>query len=297
VANLVDFARTSSFVSTTSGPLTYVPSGRDAIGFAYYAKAGVTPVTSLTKAQLLTLYTDGQLTVGSTRIIPCGIQTGSGTFQFWNQFVQQNFGSSGQSFATENAATAECRNLVTASDDGNGRLQESKIGPLKDKGDVAPANTQVIVGYSVGNFIAQQNLRAEGIPAGVRPLDLNAGGNATDLGIISDTFAEKGYDLVGAGPNVTPDTGYYATNAGRFIGYVLSTTILTEPGELELKAMFTNDLGEGLPTNDPNTSTVAVICSTAATTTLQLFGFAPTTECGTTSRKGPYVTPSSLPLS
>ncbi|MGH9274271.1 MAG: hypothetical protein ACRDZU_06465, partial [Acidimicrobiales bacterium] len=56
VSGLIDYARSSSGVTTTTGDLTYIPFGRDALGFAYYTPSGVTPVTTLTNAELTTLH-------------------------------------------------------------------------------------------------------------------------------------------------------------------------------------------------------------------------------------------------
>jgi ABC-type phosphate transport system substrate-binding protein len=283
IANLADFARTSSFVSTTSGPLTYVPLGRDATSFVYYAPAGVTPVTSLTRQQIFDAYTNGSITVGSTRIIPCGIQTGSGTFESWNRVVQA---SSSGSFPAEDAGTAECRAIPTNTDDTFGRLQESDADSLRDKGESPgmPANTQLIRGFSVANWIAQMNDVQTG-----QPLAVNV-----DFGIITTFSANKPYTFTPANPVQTryaPETTYYNSAAGRTIGYALSTFLLSEPGELELKEMFTNGLGTG--TGSPQ----ARICRPDAQQTANSFGFLSIATCGTTTIKGSYVTPPALPLS
>jgi hypothetical protein len=292
-SGLIDVARSSSWTSGTSGALTYAPGGRDAITWAYYAKPGVTPVSSLTLAQIQELFTDGEVTVGSTRIIPCGIQVGSGTFQFWNQFVQQTFTTAGQVNPTEAAATLECRNIPTSTDvddasaDFNGRLQESDATPLKDKGDGAPANTQVVVGFSSANFIASMN----GVEADP-PITIGV-----NMGTISTApySGALGYTTVAAPPPdadgllYQPNAALYGTNAGRVVGYVLPTGVITGPGEFELKDMFTNTGPAG----------AARMCAADALATWRLFGFQNVADCGSIVNKSGYTTTSasfSVPL-
>jgi ABC-type phosphate transport system substrate-binding protein len=276
VSGVIDVARTSSFVSSTAGPLVYVPLGRDATGFAYYAKAGVTPVTSLTRAQLITIYTSGSLTVGTTRIIPCGIQLGSGTYASWNTALGVA--------STEIAAQAECAAIATTTDDNDGRLQESKAPPLVDKGEGAPANTQVIVGFSAANFIAQMNNVAPSPAGGPIALGVDLGSLTSGAGVALG----KPYTV--SGTTYTPSAPVYNDgNFGRTIGYVLPEATVDQPGELAIKDMFINQ-GTDL----------ADICEPAAQTTTNLFGFLSIATCGTTNLRGPYLTSSAnfpIPLS
>ena len=85
--------------------LTYIPFGRDGVSFAAYRAAGA-PVTSLTRAQTSpALFTTGPQVIGGVRIVPCGIQVGSGTYSFWNTVTTATA-------AQENTATTECNNLL-----------------------------------------------------------------------------------------------------------------------------------------------------------------------------------------
>ena len=271
VSGVIDVARTSSFVSTLAGPLVYVPLGRDATGFAYYAKAGVTPVTSLTRAQLISIYTTGSLTInpnatgGITRIIPCGIQLGSGTFSSWNTALG--------TASTENAAQIECRDIVTSTDDNDGRLQESKAPPLKDKGDGAAADTQVIVGFSAANFIAQMNNVAPSPTGGPIGIGVDFGSHTSAAGVVLG----KPYTVTGT--VYSPSSSFYNdTNFGRTIGYVLPEATVDQPGELAIKDMFVT-----------NGTDLADICETTAQTTSNLFGFLSIASCGTTTARGNYL--------
>ncbi len=85
-SGLIQFARSSAGPAggDLGTALTYVPFGRDGVSFAYYRASGGAAVTSLTRAQLTTLFTTGPTVIGGVNIIPCGIQLGSGTYGFWN---------------------------------------------------------------------------------------------------------------------------------------------------------------------------------------------------------------------
>ncbi len=263
VSGLVDFARSSSATSNaTATDMTFIPFGRDAASFAYYRAGGAGgPVTSLTRPQLTSLYTNGSIVASNgtenVTIIPCGIQTGSGTFTFWNTVHAAS--------ATENAATTTCNNLG-----GTGRVQEHDAAGLKAKGDLANTATpgvQVVIGFSAANFIAKSNGVAIGNPA-----TFNVG-----LGSISNNGA--GVDLgnpvtVGTvAPNLTPSTTFYgSTIFGRDVYNVLPTAFVTGGGNNDLKTLFIG--------------TTSGVCS--STTIIQQFGYLSLgASCGSTSMTGP----------
>ena len=259
VAGLVDFARSSA--GPTSGDvgtvLTYVPFGRDAVSFAYYRAAG-SPVTSLTRAQLTTLFTTGATTIGGVRILPCGIQTSSGTYAFWNTVTTA-------STTAENTATTECNALLAA-----GRAEENSGDQLKARGDAAEtanAGTQVIIGFSAGSFIAKSNLVAPGTPpAGVGIGSIDDG--ATPAVITSPT--------TGAAPNLAPNSTFYASTVyGRNVYNVFPTAVIASAfGNDDLKSLFVGSTSS--------------MCS--ASTTIEKFGFqALGANCGTTTLKGSLV--------
>lgn len=268
VGGQIDFARSSSGPGAgASQPLTYIPFGRDALSFAYYRADG-NPVTTLTRAQLNTLFSAagaGGIVVNNSlgvpvKIIGCGIQVGSGTFNFWRDKV------SGASSSTEATATATCNSYGTGFQAG-GRLQENKSLDLKLKGDFADAadnGVQVVVGYSAANWIAQQNgaISNQVAPAGVGL------GNVPDYG--------TGAAFTGTAPNLIPAPDYYSGDLGRLVYNVVVTASLgIDPA---LQAMFVG------PTS--------AVCT--ATSVINRFGFAtipsgpPTTagNCGSTTLLG-----------
>ena len=261
VTGLVDYARSSSGTSNAAATdLTFIPFGRDALSFAYYRAGGAGgPVTSLTRPQLTSLFTTGSIIVANgtenVTIIPCGIQTGSGTFTFWNTVHAAS--------ATENAATTVCNNLG-----GTGRVQEHDAAGLKAKGDLAAAGVQVVIGFSAANYIAKSNGVAIGNPA-----LSNVG-----IGSISDNGAgvNLGNPVSGVAPNVVPASSFYSSNIfGRDVYNVLPTSIVTGPGNNDVKTLFIGS--------------TSGVCSRSAT--IQQFGYLSLgAACGSTTMTGPLRT-------
>ncbi len=268
VSGQLDFAR-SSALTTGAGAqvLTYIPFGRDAMSFASYRANGAA-VTSLTQQQLNTLFTVGPQTIGGVRIVPCGIQTGSGTFQFWNTVT-------GASTTQENTATALCNGLGQPG--VGGRAQESDGPDLKLRGDAlalvaGEANSQVVIGFSAGQFIARTNGVASPAP-----------GPGVSIGTITDNGlgANLGSPITGTAPNLAPNSTFYAdTRFGRLVYNVFPTSIVTGAGNNDLKSLFVDQAA--IAGNE------ATLC--AATATINTFGFLTASNCGALGITGPTVT-------
>jgi hypothetical protein len=270
LSGLIDFARSSAtpVANDTGTDLTYVPFGRDALSYGHYRANGVA-VDNMTTAQLNAIYATGAGLVGGVPIIPCGIQTSSGTYQSWNTTVSTTQ-------ATETANTAFCNGLLGVPDP-TGRLQEHSGPELKIKGDlivsqsnpacdgvaggasVSCANVQVIVGFSASQFIARSNGVAVPAP-----------GPGVQLGGINGNQA-----VSGTAPNVTPLTNFYADPTyGRDVYNVFATAAIEDPFNAVLQSMFVG----------PNSS----ICNNAADVTTATFGFLPINNCGSTTLKGSF---------
>ncbi|MEY4231693.1 MAG: hypothetical protein RLZZ362_2542 [Actinomycetota bacterium] len=278
VSGAFDFARSSSLgVNTTTGTgssttfdLTYIPFGRDAMSFGVYRAAG-SPVTTLTRAQLKDLFTqpaNGSITVGGVKIIACGIQEGSGTFQSWNE--RHGGGTSG-----EVIATTQCRDLVSGTTGAgitgrqpNGRLQESQPVQLKQIGDIVAAqpgeaNTQVLIGFSAGSFIAKSN--GVSFPA--------VAGTNVQIGSISDNNelgggANLGSPVQVAGSGLAPNPTFFEDSwVGRDVYNVLPSAIVDDPAPNAAKDLFVGGTSS--------------ICQ--ATATLNVFGFGSIANCGSTT--------------
>jgi ABC-type phosphate transport system substrate-binding protein len=268
VSGQVDFGRSSSGSSNlTATDLTFVPFGRDALSFAYYKMGNTVPaVTSLTKAQLASLFTTGPQTIGGVWIVPCGIQSGSGTYKFWNKAL----GSI--SSVSEASATADC-NALFPSNGLSGRAEENNGQALKDRGDTwyatnsgAHPDAQVIIGFSAAAFIAKSNGVAPGTPpAGVGIGSISNNGSAVDIGS----------PVTGTAPTLTPNATFFNdTTFGRKVYTVWQTSVLTGLGNDDIKSLV---VGTG-----------SAVCS--ATTTIEKFGFLSLgADCGTTTETGPLV--------
>jgi ABC-type phosphate transport system substrate-binding protein len=253
VSGQIDFARSSSKPDSANpgSALTFIPFGRDAVSFAYYSKTG-TPVTTLTPAQLTTLFTTGPQTIGGIRIVPCGIQSGSGTYKFW-------LGLTGNNSGQEITATAECNGLVNPTGTLGGRLEENDGTALKLRGDTGNAGDEYIVGFSAGSFIAKTNLVAPGAPpAGVGIGSIDFGGTT---GVQSP--------IAGTGTSLTPNATFYGdANFGRKVYTVWPT------GNIDPAVIGNNDIKTLV------VGSTSAVCS--ATTTIQKFGFLSLgTSCGT----------------
>lgn len=239
----VDFARSSSGPNAAGNQLTFIPFGNDALSFAYYRTDG-SPVTELTPGQITQIFQNGRTTINGVSILPCGIQTGSGTYASW-------LSSAGVTAAEDDAATAECNALL-------GRAQENDADELVARGDLADAaqdGTQVIIGFSAGAFIAKANGVADpAIPAGL------------EMG----TITTVGTPVDGSGANRTPNATFFANPTyGRTVYNVVPSVLINSPGptNLGLKGLFRG------PTS--------AICQ--ATDTIGTFGFLVAPNCGDTT--------------
>jgi len=260
VTGLFDYARSSSGPSSgdTGTALTYIPFGRDALSFAYYAN-GVTPVTDLTKAQLTTLFTTGPQIIGGVEVVPCGIQLGSGTYSSWNGMTTA---TSGQ----EANATATCEAAGTGT-----RLQENDAAALKAKGD-ALTGKQVIIGFSAGNFIAQGNgVALSQLAAGVDLGTISNDGTGANLGAPYTTSTVDGATLY------APSAAFYASTVfGRNVYNVFDTARVTGFGNDDFKSLFVGGS--------------SAVCSAAGQETVNAFGFSTIATCGSITLTGSLLT-------
>jgi hypothetical protein len=299
ITGLVDFARSSSGPTGGAGTaLVFVPFARDALTFAYSRPAG-SPVTQLTTAQIRSAYANNDpvnnpTEVGGVPILPCGIQSSSGTYGSWRDMMAAG---SGTPSAQEDLATTVCRSIPTATDDdANGRLQENFGQGLIDKGAALAtfdadgaggrpqsywANAQVIIGFSVSNWVGQTNGVVTNQLAGVQ------------LGTLDSLGAPTEADPGNPG-KVRGRSAFYAdTTYGRDVYNVLPQQRMIATGNTGMKEIFISNpgaaplgagaIGRGLPAGH-----VAVICRDGAGTDdpqdiVRLFGFASISNCGSTA--------------
>jgi hypothetical protein len=272
VSGLADFARSSAGPPSAGTDLVYIPFGRDALTWAYSKPTG-SPVTNLTPLQLTSLMVNGPALIGGTVIIPCGIQTGSGTYQSWNT-ANGLATTAGTDTGTAFCNTGLVNPAIPAAD---GRLQESNGPELKLKADrlavtsnpicdgiaggeaVSCANAQVIVGFSASQFIARSNNVAAPNP-----------GPGVSLGAINGNVPVNG-----TAPNLTPNAALYAdATFGRDVYNVLPAETIDDIGNVQIQTMFVG------PTSS--------ICQ--AEDTIATFGFLPLgAACGSTTLTGAFV--------
>ena len=291
VAGLVDFARSSSSVSNAVGTdITALPFGLDALTFAYSkpktssdsvcgtgAEACKDAIDTLSKVELTSLYTNGVLLKNSTVLIPCGIQTSSGTYKTW-------YGNTGNTSSQEGTGTAFCNGI------GNGsRLQENHGPELKAKADAMLTTTnaicdgvaggsavscndvQVVVGFAASAWVSKSN-----------GLSSPAPGTGVSLGLAGGkTFVT--YTAGNAvGSKWSPNTdGFNDTNWNRNVyNMVLSANLDNSTGDAAIIEMFKGS--------------TSLMCGSAAQAIVNAFGFLSlgndaSTGCGNTTLKGGLV--------
>ncbi|GAA2223940.1 hypothetical protein N1031_00690 [Herbiconiux moechotypicola] len=177
ITGQVDIARSSSGPGSNanpSGPLLYVPFGRDAVSYAYKFGSGVTSVSGiedLTATELTQIYNGTLTSIGGVTVAPKLPQTGSGTRNFWVGAL-----GVGQSPAgVPDAATTT--------------LQENNAAAL-----TPAANTVAIIPFSAAAWVAQSNNVAPNTITGTNVLLGAIGGNAA---------------YTGSGTSLVPNTAFY----------------------------------------------------------------------------------------
>jgi ABC-type phosphate transport system substrate-binding protein len=276
LSGLVDFGRSSSGPSAVGTDLTFVPFGRDALGYSYYATGAATPVTDLSYDELHAIFTasgSGNASGGAfttitrgavtTKVFACDIQTGSGTRKVW-------YGKVGATDAGTSLAATVCNGSSTTPYTG-GRIQENDTIGLKAKGDaIATAGTygadvQVIIGMSAAGYIAQANNVAHTtVAAGV------GYGSVTNFATGAAGTAVPAF--TGSAPSLAPNAAYYSSAFGRDVYNVFDTNRIADP---DIASLFVGS--------------TSAVCS--ATTIIETFGFKSLgVACGATTVTGPLVT-------
>lgn len=263
VSGLVDFARSSALGTTSGTDLTFIPFGRDAVSYAFTTRGTATALPSMTRGELIQVFSAAAGSTGTnirgTQVIPCGLNTSSGTHAFWRDTALA------VTTTQENNATNHCNTLggTVAST----RIEEHDSAALVAKANSLGGNAMYIAGHSASTWIAQKN--------GVAPSRLGVG---ADLGDVSDngSGANLGTPVNGTAPNMTPNSSFYNDPTfGRYVYNVFDSNRV-QPGTIGnagLKQMFVG------PTSQ--------VCSAAAQTTVRRYGLSSLTgtgadECGNT---------------
>lgn len=295
IGGTINFARSSSGGSGTGNDVVFVPFARDGITYATYRPGGGTPLSTLTRKNLIDAFaSDTRVTVpdpdgtGTVTIIPCGIQKGSGTFQSFQGVISQP--TAGDD-TKEGVATAQCNNMSNGSLTGGARVQESKGDLLKQKGDwlnaspstLAGTDFVVVSGFSAAAYIAQSNGVA---PAnGVSNITI---GGISDNGLTGTGGTDLGSPVSGTAPNMVPRATFYNDSTfGRYVYNVVRRSLLVNtstgvPLANAYVAIFADtDTDANGTSSAPDNSAAnnsSTLCQQGAR--LQLFGFSETDVCG-----------------
>ena len=128
------------------------------------------------------------------------------------------------------------------------------------------ANSQVVIGFSAGAFIAKSN----GVATPTPPTEVKIGSISNN-----GSGVNLGSPVVGTAPNLTPSSSFFADSTfGRRIYNVFPTSVITGFGNADLKDLFVGSTSK--------------ICQ--ATGTINTFGFLVAPDCGVTTITGDLLT-------
>ena len=206
----------------------------------------------MTRPQLTSLYTTGPRRPNGTEnvtIIPCGIQTGSGTFTFWNG-VHSRF----RHGERRHHRVQQPRLAQVAS-------REHDAAGLKAKGDRCRLGVQVVVSVSR----LPTSLPSRMASPLVQPVE-------RQIGSISDNGAgvNLGNPVSGVAPNMTPASTFYGSTLwSRCLQRAPPTPIVTGPGNNDIKTLFIgSDLGRLLGLPPPSSSSATALGAGCGTTSM-----------------------------
>ncbi|MFJ1583948.1 Ig-like domain repeat protein [Streptomyces sp. NPDC088197] len=233
IAGQVDFARSSGAPSTAGTTLTYIPFGRDAVG--YVAKGDF--LKNLTRTQLNEIYSGTVTTVAGHPVRPFIPQSSSGTRKFFLSAIGVvNLGSN-----------------VKGTDDNGKTVEENQAnGVILKDGDLVP--------FSAASWIAQNNhtapdrsTAAAGNGAFIGALDLGAGTPVSPV-------------VKGADDKLSPFGGYYDDPTfGRDVYNVVPTRAIDTSSAFFDKGLYDTFVSAG--------AHKAAIASDVAEKTIAAFGF------------------------
>jgi hypothetical protein len=204
IAGQVDIARSSSGPASAnpSGPLLYVPFGRDAVSYAYKLGAGVTSasgIENLSRDQLTQIYNGTLTSIGGVTVAPKLPQDGSGTRSFWLKAI---------SVTTPSGVP----------DAGTTTLQENNATAFAA---TAAPNTVAIVPFSAAAWIAQSN--------NVAPNTI--GTSAVQLGSIGGAAP-----FTGTGSTLVPESAFYSSSTFGRDTYMVVENARVETGNAKYDA-------------------------------------------------------------
>jgi hypothetical protein len=251
VTGQIDIARDASGPATTGTTLTFIPFARDGVGYAYWDH-DTGDASSLTTAQLTALYSSstGSITLGDGDTLLACLALPGSALR---KTFENAIG------VTDSVAT------VAATANGCNSLPQNDGNTFYSQFSSEPVGTDVIVPFFASSWIAQADQIGTDNTANLR----SAGGGIGTIDGLSP--------LTGTIPNLVPNTAYYQSGYGANDYVVVPTNKVT--GAFANKALESLFVGSS-----------SSICSTAAQTTVHLFGYDSLTgsegSCGTTTQEG-----------
>ena len=265
-ANL-DFARSSRGPNnTTTSNLTFVPFARDAVMYVYESN-GPDDLHNLTTAQLASVYTTANTTIGATTVAVCLPQAGSGTRSFWEGAI---------GVADNLATTAANANSCNALEEHGGNSFHTAAQAYLAGG----ANRAMVFPFSVSQFVAQGN-------------GFGVDRSATFRASAAAQYGDPDNISGGIGP-FSGTAGTYAGNAS-FYNFNSGATVGTY-GRDVYNVFKTSKLGSALAGGDAgiqslfntgtNANATGLCVSASARTIVHNFGFRDPAACGSTVLTG-----------
>jgi hypothetical protein len=250
VTGQIDFARAARGPKSSGTTLTFVPYGRDAVGYLYFDH-GTGHLASVTTAQLTALYSSstGSITINGDTVHACLTITGS---------------TPRSNLETAIGVTDSTANIA-ANAAGCNQIEQNNGNNFYAFASTLAAGDDAVIPISSGSWISQANQVAVDRSATART-------NGVDLGAID----ALGKPYSGSAPNETPSTTYYqSTQYGYNLFTVLPTSKLSGfTQDAALESLF---VGSG-----------SALCSAQAT--VNKFGFDSLTPtegtCGATTLTG-----------
>jgi len=280
ITGAAQYARTSALGgATTASDVVSIPFARDAVTTMAYrpdaSPSAASEALTLTQAQLTSAFNDGTLLEvadpdgsGNVVLLPCGIQTSSGTHSFYLATV----------LGLGTSTTADAPAVNTCTPTATSRMQESKPDILKARADAAIGQTVTTQNGSVtltaDNFIAIGGIAASAYIAQRNGASVDNQSAAVTL--VTQTGAGSGVAFTGTAPNLLPNASFFATSTnGRDVYNVIrrSNIVNTGTGVL-LSNAFTQIFAT--PTAKLCTQTLPG----SATKVFERFGFAAIANCG-----------------
>ena len=213
----VDIARSSSGSTTAAGGvLTQIPFGRDALGYVYDSGSTFVGISSLTAAQLKSIFEGGLVTdVNGVTLKGATPQTGSGTGKDWPTMI--------------GSTVLAVKTAADAGTNGNYYSQEHDATALGIN-TIEPMSASRWIAMSTGgSYAKKKTTTVMGSIAGISPLIDTAGvltPNADFYNATVDgkTFGRDTYILVETA-RITPGNAKYDVNLADLVDPLQSTSL------------------------------------------------------------------------